>query len=248
MAKTKPAKTLLACQWRDVVALNFEIDDRAVTPHIPPGTRIAKYNDHTMVTLMAKNTRELQPYGGSLTLFRSVLSIDLRCYAQYENNDGIQVGHVLLKHVVSNRMCALLLRFLYGQPCLVQQITHTATDFELARRDALPSADYRWTTDGHENHFSVKAREVGRKPADDSREQFVLQQKYRFAGTPRGTIAYEIRQTPWVVWRASSGSYDCEKSDFVDTDFGRYLRKPMSVHMSAGGEVKIYKPRPLSRV
>ncbi len=248
MAKLKPARTLLACQWRDVVAMNFEVDDRAVTPHIPAGTRIAKYNNHTVVTLMAKNTRELQPWGGSLTLFRSVLSIDLRCYAQYESKNGILIGHVLLKHIISNKMCGHLLRFLYKQPCAVQSITHTATNFESAQRDALPSADYRWTTSGHENHFSVKARDVGRKLTGNSREEFVLHQRYRFAESRRGTIAYEIRQTPWVVWRASSGSYECEKSEFVDAAFGKFLRKPTTVHMSSGGEVKIYKPTLLAKL
>lgn len=248
MAKSKPAKTLLACQWRDVVALNFEVDDRAVTPHMPPGTRIAKYNNHTLVTLMAKNTRELQPWGGSLTLFRSVLSIDLRCYAQFESKEGILVGHVLLKHIMSSRLCSHLIKFLYKQPCVVQSISHTATNFESAQRDALPAADYRWKTEGHENHFSVKAREVGRKLTENSREEFVLHQKYRFANSRGGTLAYEIKQTPWVVWRASSGSYDCEKSEFVDPTFGKFLRKPTTVHMSSGGEVKILKPVALAKL
>ncbi len=239
---------LLACQWRDVVALNFEIDDRALAPHIPAGTRLAKYNNHTMITLMAKNARELQPWGGSLTVFRSVDSIDLRCYVQCETREGIVTGHVILRHILSNRLCACLLRWLYRRPCDVEKMTHTATNFETAQRDALPSAEYRWEIDGEENHFGVRARESGRKPAAESKEEFVLQQRYRFAATSRGTIAWSIRQTPWVVWNAASGSYDCSRTRLLGPEMGRYLKKPSSVLMSSGGEIKIHKSCPISEL
>lgn len=245
--KSNPG-TLLSCQWRDVVALNFEIDDRALTPYLPPGTRLAKYNNHTMITMMAKNARELQPWGRSLTLFRSIDSIDLRCYVQCETSTGVIVGHVILHHVLSNKLCARLLKFLYKQSCDVEKIIHTATNFETAQRDALPAAEYRWGSEEQENHFSVKARAGGRKPADDSKEDFVLNQRYRFANSPHGTIMYAIRQTPWVVWKASSGSYECARSYGLGSSMARYLKKPTSVLMSSGGEVKIHKPQPIANL
>lgn len=244
-ANTTPG-TLLACQWRDVVALNFEADERALAPYLPPGTRVARYNNHTMLTLMAKNARELQPWGGSLTLFRSVGSIDIRCYVQCETNSGITVGHVVLRRMLSNKWCARLLRALYRTTCDVEKITHEAKNFETAQRDALPSAEYRWTTGGESNQFVVRARAAGRKPADQSREDFVLHQRYRFAASPSGTRVSNIRQTPWVVWNASSGSYDCAETRWLGPGLSRYFRKPMSVMMSSGGEVKIHRPRALA--
>ncbi len=247
-SRNKTPGTVLACQWRDVVALNFEIDDRALSPYIPAGTRLAKYNNHTMITLMAKNARELQPCGGSLTLFRSVGSIDVRFYVQCESKEGILVGHVIMRHILSSKLCARLLKILYKASCDVEKITHTATNFETAQRDALPSAEYRWETDGAENHFSVRARAAGRKPADQSKEDFVLHQRYRFAASRRGTIVYAIRQTPWVVWNASSGSYECARANLLGPEMARYLKKPTSVLMSSGGEVKIHKPRLISEI
>ena len=141
-----------------------------------------------------------------------------------------------------------MLKLLYKQSCDVERITHTITNFETAQRDALPSAEYRWTTDEEENHFSVRARAPGRKPADQSKEDFVLHQRYRFASSPRGTIVYNIRQTPWVVWNASSGSYECARQKLLGPEMARYLKKPTSVLMSSGGEVKIHRPRPISEL
>ncbi len=244
--KSVKSRTLLACQWRDVVALNFDIDDRTLQPHVPAGTRLAKYNNHSMVTLMAKNARELQAWGKPLTLFRSIRSLDLRCYVECDTAAGALRGHVMLRHIVSSRLCARLLKVLYKSACDVEKITHTVQNFETAQRNALPSAEYQWTSNGEMNHFSVRARKAGRKPAADSREEFVLHQQYRFASKPEGTVVYAIRQTPWVVWSASSGSYECDKSRFLGADFGRHLKKPATIMMSSGGDVRIYRPRPIS--
>lgn len=248
MTKKTTDRTLLACQWRDVVAINFDVDQRAITPYLPPGLRVANYHDRTMITVLAKNTRELQPYGGRLTLFRSVLSIETRCYAEYMGKSGPIVGHVVLKHLLNNRNCWYLMRFLFRQPFRVAKINHEASNFESPQRGALPTADYRWNDDGDDNHVSVSAREVARKPAENSREAFVLYQNYRF-GLHKGTsIAWKIHHAPWAMWKASSGTFECSRDKLVDASFAKFLRKPSTVMMSAGGEIQISRAVPLSEL
>ena len=242
MTKTAPAtKSVYKCEWRDVVALNFEVDPRVLQPRLPEGTRIERYNDHTLVTLMAKNIREFRPWGRSLTLFRSLDEIDLRAYINYESGGELHRGHFKLRNFVAGKMGCRVLKFLTGQKQEFVSSTRSTSGFEEARRDALPSADYRWNHGDSKNHFRVKARKQAQKSQEGSKEQFVLEQLNRFVKTSRGTLQYPIRQAPWLVWNASSGSFDCDTANLLGAEFRKYLNRPSFVLLSRGGEVTVYK-------
>ena len=110
--KTATTKPIFKCEWRDVVALNFDVDPRLLQPLIPPGLRIDQFNDHTLITMMAKNVREFRPYGRSLTLFRSIDEIDLRTYVSWDVDGVTHRGHYKLKNLVSNKMASRVFKFL----------------------------------------------------------------------------------------------------------------------------------------
>ena len=81
-----PTQPVYRCEWRDVVALNFDVDPRILQSSLPQGTRIVSYNDHTLITLMVKNIREFRPWKRKLVLFRSIDEIDLRTYISWEQD------------------------------------------------------------------------------------------------------------------------------------------------------------------
>lgn len=241
--KTATTRPIFKCEWRDVVALNFDVDPRLLQSIIPEGTRIDHYNDHTLVTLMAKNVREFRPYGRSLTLFRSVDEIDLRTYITWESDGQIYRGHYKMKNLVSNKMACRIFRFLTGQNQILVSLSRETSGFEEARRDALPTADYRWSDQESESHFKVKARTAARKGEDGSKEHFVLQQQNRFVSTRKGTPCFPIRQAPWLVWTASSGSFDCDATRLLGKEFRRYFSRPNFALLSRGGEVTVSRGR-----
>ena len=241
--KTATTKPIFKCEWRDVVALNFDVDPRLLQPLIPPGLRIDQFNDHTLITMMAKNVREFRPYGRSLTLFRSIDEIDLRTYVSWDVDGVTHRGHYKLKNLVSNKMASRVFKFLTGQEqMLVNKKRHTS-GFEEARRDALPAADYSWSMEDSKSQFKVKARNAAKKGAENSKEQFVLSQRNRFVQTSKGTLCFPIRQAPWLVWTASSGSFDCDDELLLGKDFRRYFSRPKFALLSRGGEVTVSKGR-----
>lgn len=127
-------------------------------------------------------------------------------------------------------------------------MSQIASDFHAGMRNAQPSAEYHWLHGEHDNHFLVRTNQQGRKSTDDSRDAFLLNQTWRFVPTSSGVKACEIRQAPWVVWRGTSGMYECDKAGLIDASFGRYLRKPSSVYLSSGGEITVNKPVPLQSI
>lgn len=241
MAKKTKSKPLYKCEWRDVVALNFNVDPRLLLPLIPKGTRVLTYHDHALITIMAKNIREYRPYAKNLTLFRSVDEIDIRVYLTWDNGNEVRNGHYKLKNLVSNKMACRIFRFLSGQEQELVSISRSTTGFEDATLDALPTAEYRWSHEDSDNLFRVTARNQAGKGADGSKEQFVLQQEHRFVSSSRGTQCLPIRQTPWLVWNASSGSFDCNTHLFLGKEFRKYFARPSFVLLSRGGEVTVSK-------
>ncbi len=242
MPATSPRlKTRYKCQWREVVAMNFEVDPRVIRRHLPEQLSIDHYNDHTLVTMMAKRVRRFRPWGLPPGLFRGFEQIDFRTYVSCDSGGQTLRGHYVLRSFVSSKMAGGLLKFLTGQPQELISAKRVTSGFEEARRDALPSADYRWNFGDSESHFMVKARQVASKGEAGSKEEFVLQQNRRIQITSDGIQVHEIRQTPWLVWNASSGSFDCNIRSLLGDEFQRYLGQPNFVLLSQGGEVTVFK-------
>lgn len=239
--KEKPLKAAFNCEWRDVVALNFEVDVRMLKPLLPAGTQPCLYSDRAILTLMAKDIREFQPWGKSFTLFRSIMEVDLRTYVQQEVDGKVFRGHFKLRNLVNNKLGCRVLKFLTGQKQTPIVGKHSTSGFEEARRDAIPAAEFQWKIDENENKFRVKARNQAKKLVDGTKEQFVLQQMNRFVKTSKGTMRMPIRQAPWLVWNGSSGSFDCSANELLDSSFRKYLSKPSFVLMSRGGQVTVFK-------
>lgn len=236
-----PTQPVYRCEWRDVVALNFDVDPRILQSSLPQGTRIVSYNDHTLITLMVKNIREFRPWKRKLVLFRSIDEIDLRTYISWEQDGHIRQGHFKLANLVSSKTASRVLRFLTGQQSEVAQIKRETKNLQNVRRDALPTAEFRWKFKDEENHFRVSARSTATKSKPDSKEQFVLRQEHRFIQRNNGVFCQPIRQAPWPVWNASSGSFHVNLSHFVDKELRKYLKKPKFVLLSQGGEVTVSK-------
>ena len=244
MASKPPRlRTQYKCQWREVVALNFEVDPRVIKRHLPEGLAIDHYNDHTLLTMMAKQVRRLRPWGIGPGLIPAFVEIDFRTYVTCEMNGQQLHGHFKLKNLISSKAGDRVLHFLTGQESSLISAHRVTSGFEEARRDALPSADYRWELDDSESHFLVKARDAATKSDPGSKEEFVLQQSRRFLQTPQGLVTQQIRQTPWMYWSASSGSFDCDARTMLGEELRRYLVQPKFVVLSRGGRVTMYKPQ-----
>ena len=239
--KSPPTKPVYRCEWRDVVALNFDVDPRILLPFIPQGTRIISYNDHTLITLMAKNVREFRPWKRKLVLFRSIDEVDLRTYISWEKNGQTRQGHFKLGNLVSSKNAARVLRFLTGQQSEIAHIKRESKNLQNVRRDALPTAEFRWKFKEEENHFRVSARSTATKSKPDSKEQFVLRQEHRFIQSSKGVFCHPIRQAPWPVWNAASGSFQVNLNHYVDKELRKYLKRPKFVLLSQGGEVTVSK-------
>ena len=156
--RTVKTKAAYRCEWREVVALNFKVDPRVLQPHLPAGARILQFNDHVLLTLMAKNVREVQPYGRSLTLFRSIDEIDFRTYISMPVDGEMRRGHLKLRNLISHKMAGRVFKLLTGQTQELISSQRSTSGFEEARRDALPTANYQWTNADQKNQFLVKAR------------------------------------------------------------------------------------------
>ena len=96
-------KLSLKAEWREIVTLNFDVDRRVLQEYVPQGTQLDSYNEHAYVTLIAKNIRELQPYGGRLTLFRSLEYVGLRFYVKRKVGDEYHRGFCNLRSFVSGK-------------------------------------------------------------------------------------------------------------------------------------------------
>ncbi len=240
-------KLLMKSQWREIVALNFDVDRRVLSEYVPPGTQLDTYHDNCFVTMMAKHVLNLQPYGGQLVLIQSFENVSLRFYVQREVNNELRRGFCLLRSFVSSKWAARILKFLFKRNFECESITRDTRGFREANLEIMPEADYHWTIGESDNQFKVKGRSQVRKQMADTKEDFFLNPKYFYVARQGKTIEYAIRQAPWLVWDAASGSFDCDTRALLGDNFRRYLKnRPASVLLSRGGDVTVYRGQSLS--
>ena len=256
-------KLALTVRWRHVLALNYEVDRQVLLEHVPSGLVLDSYNDRVYLSIVASNLYELHPHGGKIAFFRSVDWISLRTYVRHESVEpptsdptaaptapsaGYKRGFLSLKNFISKRSAGFVMSFLLRDRFQTEAIKKTTQGFLDTRRNASPSAEYIWHTDGKENKIKVKGRGQIRPSKEDGKSPFFMHHKHWFVSTKKGIMMYEIRQAPWVIWDAASASIHLETSHLLGEPFRRYLKaRPSSIYLARGGLISVAKGKRIAR-
>jgi len=236
-------KTLYQAEWREIVVINFEIDPKLLKTYIPPKTELDFFNGVTFVTLMARVCKNIRPYGWPLVIARSVEQIQLRFYVKRHVGDSVRRGICLIKDYVPKKKTSLLLNWMFKHSFAPVKVKRESSHFNGTSPEQMPTVEYQWLTGEHWNRVRVKARSQMRTQEKETKESFVLDHHYGYTVKDGRTFEYFVDYSPWAMWDAQSGSFDCNTEQVFGKPFVRALsHRPASVFLARGSEVVIHQP------
>jgi hypothetical protein len=235
-------RLLLACQWREAVLVNYEIDPKVLQPLVPPGTQLDLYESAGLITLIARRSTGIAPHGWP-RLTRSFNEVLLRFYVKRTTLDTTRHGVCVIRQFVSRRGPTWLMARLLDWPIRRLPIERKTRGFGAVDMSVLPAAEFRWRLGGQWNHVRASARSTRSRPQPGTKEHFVLTPTFAYSARGCKLGEYCVHLAPSAVWDASSASVECDFSELFGSHFQRRLgRRPTSVFLIRGNEVKVFRP------
>ena len=249
----------LTATWRNLVMLNYEMPPSLLSPFLPPGIELAKWEGRAVASIVAFDFADVRLLRIPVPGHRDFQEINLRFYVRRRVAGGWRRGVVFVRELVPLPMVALLARRLYGEPYaalpmdgLVRRLPAAPSSSQVPASDdaghaELTTVRYSWRHRGVWHRVEVDAdTEVEPSlPEPGSEEEFFTDHAYGY-GTRRGrTVEYVVEHPTWRYWRPARAELRCG-SDTLGALYGEafvpYLESPRSAYLVEGSPVTVRRP------
>lgn len=234
-------RPFLTAEWRDLVMLNFAIDEPALRPLVPRGVEIDRWNGQTLISVIGFRFRNTRVRGVPIPFHRNFDEINLRFYVRRHAPDGWRRGVVFVKEVVPRRAIAAVARRVYNENYVA---CPTRSRLELpATATAAGRIEYQWTTSNGPLTLTAEFRGEPSVPPEDSAESFIAEHHWGYTRQRDGaTLEYRVDHPPWRMWPPAAGSLHGDAAAFYGPAFADALSAPpTSCFVAEGSPVTVFR-------
>jgi uncharacterized protein YqjF (DUF2071 family) len=243
---TNTVRGLVSGDLSYLALLNFEIEQEALFPHVPPGTELDTWQGKTFVSVAGFLFARPRIFGLPLLFQRRFPKVDLRFYVRREAAEGIRRGVAFIRHIVPKRAMASVGRRLRGDAFVALPMAHSVDVSEVSRQ-AGGSIEYKWYHHGRWNGIHVQIKDGAGFPLSDSEEEFVIERYWGYSAFGDGScLEYRIEHPKWRLWQSSAAAFSCDDATVYGESLGACLiRSPSSAFVSEGSAVTLYGGNPI---
>jgi uncharacterized protein YqjF (DUF2071 family) len=229
----RPRRPFLTARWVNVALLSYPVPDAILTPRLPPGLALDRWQGRAFVSLVAFDFLDTRVRGVAWPGFTRFPEVNLRFYVRDSDRRGV----VFIRELVPGRVVALLARLVYNEPYRVARL-RSATE---TRGDRIRIAhEFAWA--GRRQRIAVEGRCPAELAAATGATHFFKEHAWGY-GTDRrgGLLRYAVDHPCWRVYP--------EPMARVELDFGivygpewSFLtdRSPEHVALAEGSQVAVY--------
>ena len=237
-------QVFLTAEWRDLLMLNYEIDPRLLTNHLPSGTVLDSFLGKTYISLVGFRFCHTKLFGAIAVPFHSDFEeVNLRFYVRRQEGPEAKRGVVFITEIVPKRVVARVARVAYGENYVCLPMKHHVYTEGLQRTVA-----YLWRVNHKWCKMTAQASSVGALPPEGSLEQFITEHYWGYS-TQRGgrSLEYHVSHAPWQVWSSTTARFEGDPTSLYGKELGRILQcRPDSAFIADGSPVVVFKGRKIS--
>lgn len=230
-----PRAAFLTADWRWLMMANYAIDPELLSPYVPVGTELDRYEGTTYVSLVGFRFLNTRVLGLSLPGHRDFDEVNLRFYVRRREADGWRRGVVFLKEVVVRRLISWVARTIYHENYVTRPVVSriqvpTETGGEGSIR-------YRWG-DG----ITASAEFSGEPAAlaSGSFDEFIAEHYWGYTRRRDSkTLAYEVAHPSWKTWSARNFQLTGDLEALYGPFANALREKPASVFVADGSAVSV---------
>ena len=230
----------LTADWRYLAMLNYEVDPAILTPFLPKGTELDRWNGRTFVSVVGFLFQKARILGFSVPFHRNFEEVNLRFYVRRLSDDGWRRAVVFIKELVPRWAIAWTARTIYNENYISLPMSHHL----LADKDgSFSGVSYEWKHKGKGNCLELIVKGQAANAEAGSQEEFMTEHYWGY-GRQRdgGTLEYKVEHPKWRVWSTQSTRLDCDVRALYGEGFAGPLEKPpASAFLAEGSTVTVLK-------
>lgn len=240
-------RPFLTARWEDLVLLNYACPADILTPLVPAGTTLDRWEGAALVSLVGFMFKDTRLLGQRIPFHHTFEEVNLRFYVRRAAGDGeIRRAVVFVRELVPRRAIATIARRVYNEPYVTVPMSHESS---LASENG-GSASYSWRYRGAP--FELKATALGQsdRPAPGSEAEFITEHYWGYTRQrDGGTLEYQVEHPTWQVWDAATASFIGPAALLYGSSFSKVLSAPpRSAFVALGSAVAVHRGRRLEQV
>ncbi len=231
--KAENRRVFLAAEWRDLILCNFPVPDSVLTPYLPPGVELDRFEGSAYVSLVAFDFLNTKVMGFAWPGYVNFAEINLRFYVKKAGTRGV----VFVREIVPQRLTVWIARLLYNEPYVAAPIRST----KRLTPDVLEKAyTLRWKGKDHE--LAAFAEPTPHMPPETGTEHFFKEHEWGFGRSRRGeTTVYRVEHPFWNVHKVKSHRLSFDFAEVYGPQWA-FLngKEPSSVLLAEGSGITVF--------
>lgn len=230
-------RVFLTAEWKNLLMLNYSVDEALLRPFVPDGTELDGHGGTTYVSLIGFEFNKTEILGRRVPFHQSFEEVNLRFYVRR----GTRRGVVFIRELVPKLAVTAIARLAYGENYSCVPMGH--------RLEIHPNgiyAKFSWGSGDGSCSISGKIGNKGSLPEEGSLSQFITEHYWGYALRTGKTVEYQVDHPQWEVREAISAEFSGDAGRYYGTEFANVLAKaPDSAFFADGSKVTVFNGAPI---
>lgn len=200
--------SFLKAEWRKLVMVNYEVDPKVLSPHLPKGTILDLWEGKCYVSLVGFMFLNTSLLGIKIPFHINFEEVNLRFYVKRLENEEWRRGVVFIKEIVPKAALTFIANTVYKEHYETQKMSH-----DWSKNGTSQTIKYEWGKNSLTNSVEVTCSNELQKMQPNSKEEFIAEHYWGYAKVSETqTNEYEVVHLKWEHYPTSSA--------LVQVDFG----------------------------
>jgi uncharacterized protein YqjF (DUF2071 family) len=229
-------KRFLSAEWRNLVMVNYEVNEQVLLPYLPANTELDSFNNKFYVSLVAFHFLNTKVKGIAFPFHQNFEEINLRFYVKYKENGSYKRGVVFISEIVPKRLIAFVARLLYGEKYEYAPIHSSLSETDIR------NLSFKWGKK-QEHSLNVECEKNVLPLQMSSKAHFIYEHYWGYSRLKNGaTLEYRVEHPSWNIYPVKNYNLNVDFKLLYGEEF-QFLNntKPASVFVAEGSPVVIYE-------
>ena len=225
------AKPFLTAAWRDLVLLNWRVEESLLSSYLPAGVELDRWEGDCWASLVGFRFLDMSVKGLPALGYRNFPEINLRFYVKREIQGELRRGVVFVKELTQHRLVGWVARTIYNEPYETLHMRQTVNESR---------ALYEVQIDSDWQGIGLKANGPWRE--QNEMELFITEHYWGYnTQKNKDSMEYRVEHPVWRTRSVDLDRYDLNVRELYGNKWEEALAsQPDTMVFSEGSKVTVY--------
>ena len=225
------ANPFLTAAWRDLVLLNWRVEESLLSPYLPAGVEMDRWEGDCWASLVGFRFLDMSVKGLPALGYRNFPEINLRFYVKRQIYGELRRGVVFVRELTPHRLVKWVARTIYNEPYEALPMRQTVNE---------SGALYEVQMNSDWQGIGLKANGPWRE--QNEMELFITEHYWGYnTQKNKDSMEYRVEHPVWRTRSVDLDRYDLNVKELYGNKWQEALAdQPDTIVFSEGSEVTVY--------